>query len=134
MSVALSVFRCSGPRHDGKETTRRGAAQESRAPAKLPQTWSMIDLLRRDGGTAMRHRIEAAQGQIMGRFTVDFGPPAIPPVIALITAFQALLSALFAPVRLSRVTQSKALISFDLFSQNDRFWGAKIKIPPVIRQ
>ena len=35
-------------------------------------------MLRRDGGTAMRHRIEAAQGQIMGRFTVDFGPPAIP--------------------------------------------------------
>lgn len=82
----------------------------------------------------MRHRIEAVQGRIMGRFTVDFGPPAIPPVIALIAAFEALLSALFAPVRLSRVTQSKIMISFGLFGKNDRFWDAKIKIPPVIGQ
>ena len=82
----------------------------------------------------MRHRIEAAQDRITGRFTVDFGPPAISPVTALIAAFEALLTALFAPVGLSRVTQPKILISFGLFAKKWRFWGARIKIPPVIRQ
>ena len=80
----------------------------------------------------MRHRIAAARGRIMRRFKADFGPPAIPPVIALLAAFEALLSALFAPVRLSRMTQSKVLISFGLLVENNRFWGAKEKIPPVI--
>jgi hypothetical protein len=91
-------------------------------------------LLRRDGGTAMRHRIEAAQGRIAGRFTVDFGPPAISPVTALIAAFEALLTGLFAPVGWSQVTQTKILISFRLFAKKWRFWGSKIKMSPVIGQ
>jgi hypothetical protein len=39
----------------------------------------------------MRHRSEAAQGWIRGRFKTDFLPPAISPVLPLLAAFGALL-------------------------------------------
>ena len=50
----------------------------------------------------MRHRSEAAQGWIRGRFKTDFVPPAISPVITLLAAFEACYRRFFAPVSLSR--------------------------------
>jgi hypothetical protein len=73
----------------------------------------------------MRHRIEAVQGRNMGLFTVVRGPPAIPPVIPLMARFEVLLSALFAPVRLPRVTQSKFLIRLLFLAKNGGFGGQK---------
>ncbi len=58
------------------------------APAKPPQIGS-TSIWWQQWKAAMRHRSEAAEGWIGGRFKTDFVPPAISPVIALLSAFGA---------------------------------------------